>query len=471
MLPPLIPLQDMSYLPHQETAIRWMIEREDTPYLIFEDTSNENYIYGGILADEMGLGKTISVIGLMLNNPVPSTLVVAPLAVFSQWAEIGAKAGFSVFKQTGSHWTPLTRPGPQALYLANYERIVASPALTHTTWDRLVLDEAHKARNSKSQTFEQLVTIQANARWALTGTPLVNKIADITSLYRLLGSDQITASFKETLAPLATIMLARTRSQIPDGMPQDPTISHINLDFASEEESTFYKGIQGHIGAKWDRLKDRNDRDSVMLKLLLMLRLRQLSVHPQVYIESQRAKVSGQRNEYTVPDWKYSCTKFEQVKTMLAEFPDSDGTIIFCSFRKEIELFVQELKSTTAIFTYYGNMTESEKKEQIDGAKASLAAGQRTVMLVQINSGGTGLNLQFMNRVIFMSPWWNAALMDQAVGRVVRFGQTKPTYVYHIHLKQEEDAKTMNIDRFMFKKTEEKRMLCQRILNQANSTL
>ena len=100
-----------------------------------------------------------------------------------------------------------------------------------------------------------------------------------------------------------------------------------------------------------------------------------------------------------------------------------------------------------------------------------MAAGERTVMLVQINSGGTGLNLQFMNRVIFMSPWWTAALMDQAVGRVVRFGQEKPTFVYHVQLKQEDEGTVMNIDRFMYKKTEEKRVLCQTVLNIANRTV
>ena len=462
------PINGLTYMRHQETAIRWMMMREDEPYECKGD-DEPAYIYGGILADEMGLGKTISVIGLILNNPVPRTLVVGPLAVLKQWADIAAKADISVYKQVGSQWQTISvGENNTAIYLTNYERILVSPTATHEKpWDRLVLDEAHKARNHNSQTFAQLTTIISTTRWALTGTPIVNKMRDLVNLYCLIGSETENMSSTEALRPLPQLMLARTREMVPEGMPSDPKIKHINLDFASEEEAAFYKGIQGNISAKWNKIKDRNDRDAVMLKLLLMLRLRQISVHPQVYIDAQRKKVK----DYTVADWDYTCTKFEHIKNIIADFPKNDGTVIFCSFRTEIELFKAELKKEANVFVYYGGMTEEQRATNINSAKASVEAGERTVMLVQINSGGTGLNLQFMNRVIFMSPWWTAALMDQAVGRVVRFGQEKPTFVYHVQLKQEDEGTVMNIDRFMYKKTEEKRVLCQTVLNIANRTV
>ena len=459
-------IPDITYMPHQEAAINWMIEREDDPYEFIDESGEPQYVYGGILADEMGLGKTISVIGLLLNNPVPRTLVVAPLAVLGQWAAIAEKAGFLVFKQTGPSWEPVaasTGTTTNAVYLVNYERVIINPTATHEKpWDRIVLDEAHKARNHKSQTFQQIVNIKSTTRWALTGTPVVNKLADLVNLYRLIGSNVATMSSTQALAPIGDLMMARTRDMLPEGtMPSDPKVAHISLDFTSKQEETFYKGIQGALAARWDRFKYRTDSDATMKKLLLMLRLRQLSVHPQVYIDSQKA------NGISMPDWPHSCTKFEHVKKMLSEFPKGDGTVVFCSFRREIEMFQEDLKTDANVFVYYGGMTEEQRAAQIEGAKASVAASKRTVMLVQINSGGTGLNLQFMNRCIFMSPWWTAALMDQAVGRIVRFGQEKKTFVYHIQLKQEEDEKVMNIDRYMFKKVVEKRILCETVLKRA----
>jgi SNF2 family DNA or RNA helicase len=466
-------LAGITYMSHQETAIRWMMQREQEPYEFVNAEEETHYVYGGILADEMGLGKTISVIGLMLNNQVPRTLVVGPVAVLSQWGDIAAKAGFTVFKQgVSATWDLVTRGSStaDAIYLVNYERILANPALTHEfPWDRIVLDEAHKARNPKSQVFEQIMTIKSVTRWVLTGTPIVNKMKDLVALYRLIGSECVKLSATEALKPLPELMLARTRAMLRsagvDNMPGDPKVAHIKLDFASTQEETFYKGIQGGLAAKWDKFKYRSDRDAIMMKLQLMLRLRQLSVHPQVYIDAQKA------NSVKMPDWVYGCTKFEYVKKMLAEFPESDGTVIFCSFRREIEMLQDYLNEDTHCFLYYGGMTEEQRTAVVADAKASIEAGQRTVMLVQINSGGTGLNLQFMNRAIFMSPWWTAALMDQAIGRIVRFGQEKKTFIYHIHLKQEETEQIMNIDNFIFKKTQEKRILCRTILKHAAQEL
>ena len=471
MAPTLTPIPGLTYMPHQETAIRWMSKREDTPCEFTMD-NHTSFIYGGILADEMGLGKTISVVGLMLNNPVPATLVVAPLAVLNQWGDLAAKAGFSVFQQRSSSWTPLHRGGSNVLYLTNYERIVACPSATQeTAFDRIVLDEAHKARNHRSATFHALLKIQANSRWALTGTPIVNKVEDLITLYRLIGYEKQThttdkrAEIKIAVEAISDLMLARCRDQIPEGMPSDPIIKTIQLEFSSLEEEIFYTGIQGKITAKWKRLS--SDADSNFQRLVLMLRLRQISVHPQVYIDAMRQK----NKNYPVGDWQFGSTKFEKVKGLLKTFPSTDGTVIFCSFTKEIELLAAELATSHKVFTYNGGMSGEERAAQVQGAKDAVTAGSPTVMLVQIHSGGTGLNLQFMNRAIFLSPWWTAALMDQAVGRIVRVGQEKKTYVYHLRLRLEEDQQIKNIDKRMMSKVDEKRRLATYILAKADNSL
>lgn len=448
-----------------------MMKREDTPYDFTAD-NHTSHLYGGILADEMGLGKTISVVGLMLNNPVPATLVVAPLAVLGQWADIAAKAGFTVSQLGSSAWTPLhLGTSSNELYLANYERLRQMPHAV-TSIDRIVLDEAHKARNFRSATFQALLKIQANTRWALTGTPIVNKMDDLIALYRLIGYERQMngtsdkrAELKEVVSAVNALMLARRRDQIPEGMPSDPIVKTIQLEFSSQEEEVFYTGIQGKICARWKRLSSAEDAG--FQRLVLLLRLRQISVHPQVYIEAMRTK----NKNYSVEDWQFGSTKFEKVKGLLNTFPNTDGTVVFCSFIKEIELLAAELAPTHKVFTYSGSMNSEERTAQVEGARASVVAGIPTVMLIQIHSGGTGLNLQFMNRAIFLSPWWTAALMDQAVGRIVRVGQEKKTYVYHLRLRLEEDEQVKNIDMRMMSKVDEKRRLAEYVLAKAESSL
>jgi hypothetical protein len=136
-----------------------------------------------------------------------------------------------------------------------------------------------------------------------------------------------------------------------------------------------------------------------------------------------------------------------------------------------MELFSKRIGSEANTFLYYGGQDQSARDGQINGAKASVEAGIKpTIFLVQIHAGGTGLNLQFMNNVIFMSPWWTAALMDQAVARVVRYGQTKPVVVHHIHLEGEMTG-LKNIDRVMYSTAEGKRATCQRAISMANNTM
>ena len=73
-----------------------------------------------------------------------------------------------------------------------------------------------------------------------------------------------------------------------------------------------------------------------------------------------------------------------------------------------------------------------------------------------------GLNLQEYDRVIFVSPWWTSALMDQAIARAVRMGQTKVVHVYHLHLKAEQEN-TINIDTIVNEKAEQKRVMLKKL--------
>jgi len=72
--------------------------------------------------------------------------------------------------------------------------------------------------------------------------------------------------------------------------------------------------------------------------------------------------------------------------------------------------------------------------------------GKAVVVVVQIVSGGAGLNLQFCRRILFLSQHWNPAVVHQAVGRAVRIGQR---FSVQIHLFRIVDDVLDNIDRRM----------------------
>ncbi len=111
---------------------------------------------------------------------------------------------------------------------------------------------------------------------------------------------------------------------------------------------------------------------------------------------------------------------------------------------------------------YSGAMSAKERADAIETSKSLLIGSQQEVLLVQLQSGGVGLNLQHCDRVVFMGPWWTAALMDQAIGRAVRIGQNDQVEVHRLILKEEA---SMNIDKKMLVAADRKRDLCNRFLS------
>ena len=103
-------------------------------------------------------------------------------------------------------------------------------------------------------------------------------------------------------------------------------------------------------------------------------------------------------------------------------------------------------------------MSLEERTQAIQDSHKKSEGNQQDIFLIQLQAGGTGLNLQHYDRVIFSSPWWTAALMDQALGRALRIGQVNTVHVYWLHLSVET---TFNIDQFIEEKATTKRSLAE----------
>jgi SNF2 family DNA or RNA helicase len=197
--------------------------------------------------------------------------------------------------------------------------------------------------------------------------------------------------------------------------------------------------------------------------MMMLLRLRQISVHPQVYINAKRREHSL----YTRNDWIDPSTKLYKIRDIIeAEAMDVEPHhyIIFCQFHDEMEIVKEYLQSTSLIdhdniLMYHGSLTQKQRSAVLTHSKQIVTT---SVMLIQIQAGGVGLNLQEYDRIIFVSPYWTSALMDQAVARAVRMGQTRIVHVYHL-LLEDEDEKSINIDGFINSKAEEKRDMLEEL--------
>jgi SNF2 family DNA or RNA helicase len=422
---------------------------------------------GGILCDEMGLGKTIQMLGLMKESP-KKTLLVGPLSVLTQWEEAAKRCGFPVWKThpTKSEWLCVTEEGQGPnLYLINYERASYRKQLVSELWPRIIYDEAHRLGNSKTRCFKTASDIQAEHKWFLTATPITNKLENLMALLRLLGYEKLKPSLQSLEPILSTSLLCRKMSDLRDAIPSLPQaatcIKH-SLDFDSEEEAEFYRGIQGILQRRFRMLETESAGKGEYFRLIM--RLRQISLHPQVYIAARKR----QWRNYERDDFLNPSTKFNKLTDLIkAECEENHRWLIFCHFHEEMQLLQEHLLDCPVVREcgiYSGHLSAEERMEVIKTSKEPLAGCQQEVLLVQLQAGGVGLNLQHFDRVVFVGPWWTAAIMDQAIGRAVRIGQTKKVVVHHLILKEEE---TFNIDKMMLEKAESKRDLCEKILGLA----
>jgi transcription termination factor 2 len=464
---PLKPLwEGFNYMEHQTFGIRWMIAREkatDGPQ-------------GGILADDMGLGKTIQIAGLIKNNQrkmAEQVLLVTPVAVLHQWKAVLHRAGMTVkvpLPKSTCSWRVehegKSKYVPQ-VHVVGYEyllnnRLLATPFI----WDRVVFDEAHRLNGPSVGllTFQ----IKRTSTWLLTGTPVVNSIKDLNRLFAIVGiKTEVGVGLNDAI--IKQYVLARNmdqlRASIPDAPPV-PVSEVLKLDFNTDDEAEFYRGMTGFITRRWAAIKEDGGTGSALATIQLYMRLRQLSLHPQVYISARKKAF---KNLYTRADWTGSSTKFDAIRGLIEGADAPHKWLLFCHFHEEMDLLEASLKELPAVgrIQKYNGALSHKEKEAVLAETMRPCEGQE-VLIIQLQSGGVGINLQHFDRIIFSGPWWTKALMDQAVARAVRIGQKKVVRCYHLVLKEEE---ALNIDKKMVDKATEKGLLCKAVLAAATKEI
>lgn len=456
-----------------------MLEKEqtgtDVPHRRGSATTT---IYGGLQCDDMGLGKTMQIVATMVNHPLDATLLIAPVAMIQTWTEVCIRAGFLVFQvspKESHYWECVNsdesimdvRPHFQndrpEVYITNYQKLYTQPGTFQLDWDRVVLDEAHTIRNPDGEMAYWARKLNAEIRWVVTGTPLVNSLRDVVSLLAFLGVPHSPLwRWEPHLArALPDLVLHRSleslRSVLLDAPPH-PMITELSLEFDTEREEEFYYGVQGSTQSMTK--KYARDQLSMAEAFKMLLRLRQLSVHPQIYINAKRRE----DRSYERPNWCEPSTKMNAVAEIIRKDDGDDEVhryILFCQFTEEMLLFrefllAEQLVKEENILQYDGSLSQEERTTVLNYSKATT---ERTVLLLQIQAGGVGLNLQEYDRMIFVSPWWTAALRNQAIARAVRMGQKKVVHVYHLKLEIEDDEDIIGIDQLVNGKAEEKQKM------------
>jgi SNF2 family DNA or RNA helicase len=462
--------KDAIYHDHQEYGIRWMLDCEKKGFPIPE---TEKVVRGGILGDKMGVGKTIQSIGLIVNGDGLSTLVVTPLAVRGQWESEFRRSDVNLYLPTqwGQTWKAQGAlvPGRRTVYLVHYDKVASKPELCKgRVYDRMILDEAHTIRNAGTRKALSILKIAESVKykWALTGTPITNSMDDCTTYLKFIGFPTAPGKkWQESYMEWAqNIYLSRRLTECPlkgdSIIPPTPIEEVRRLDFTSKQEEAVYAGILKNEESKWRDARALEGRAYILEKFAILLRLRQVSVNPQIYIKARTKEPFG----WSGPQFNHVSRKFDEVSHLMREAHEAGEAhkwIVFCQFHEEMILMEAFLKAhpfVGQILQYHGGMSMKEREAALKESKSvpEEEGSRQDVFLIQLKAGSTGLNLQQYDRIIFVSPWWTPSEMEQAKARAVRIGQKKVVKIYQLQLRTEEG---FNIDEFMMDKVFQKKEL------------
>jgi SNF2 family DNA or RNA helicase len=452
----IVPYNDFQYLPHQVEGITWMMRRE---------SKQAPFCRGGILADEMGLGKTWETIGLLLNMPVANTLLIVPSVLQPQWeaclarSNIATRVLISTTKCGQGNWrmnkTPASRAGI-LVFITTYDRATRIvDDLNTVEFDRVICDEGHALKNGyRTNRFTQIARIDSTVRWVLTGTPVQNSIKNFTNLLSFISADAITDKHGATKACNEIILrrvLADVRADLPDLPPLPQHYVHpVSLPEGSEEKIVFDRLVSRFVDAI-----EAEMQQCVILELYL--RIRQFTAYPQIYVDAMRRKYP----DYPRKTWEFTSSKIQAFSSLMTRL-EAKPTIVFTAFRGEYDAATAALRSAGyRVWGINGSMSASDREHSLRLAAESVRDGHAaTAMVVNIVTGNAGLNMQFMSRIVFLSTHWNPSVMDQAVARAYRIGQTERVEVHHILLSDEADK---NLDRYIVNMHSHKRSIAKAV--------
>ncbi len=419
---------DADLRPYQQRGLAWLAEMADLRL-------------GGVLADDMGLGKTIQVLALhLLRRGSGPTLVVCPATLMSNWEREAAKftPGVDVrrYHGTGRSLDDVIAAGAdnEGIIVCTYGIARRDAALlAEVPWGLVVADEAQAIKNPMSRTARAMRTIPSTARFALTGTPVENRLSDLWALLDwttpgLLG--KLDAFQREVATPIererdeeATARLSaivqpfllrrrKTDPHIaPDLPPKTETDHFVGL---TVEQATLYKAVVDELK---DDVEDAEGFDRKGLVLKLLTALKQICNHPAQYL-GQDTPLVGRSG------------KLDAASDLLSVIVDEgDAALVFTQYVHMGHLLSAHL-DTLGIESQFlhGSVPVGQREQMVD----RFQAGDVPVFVISLKAGGTGLNLTRATHVFHYDRWWNPAVEDQASDRAWRIGQDRPVQVHRM---------------------------------------
>ena len=434
--------------------------------------------FGGILADDMGLGKTIQVISLLLDEKQkclaegkkPGTsLIVCPASLVYNWEyEIHNFAPeLEVEAITGFGWSREYRLQSVEDYdviITSYELLRRDIQLYENMEFRFqIIDEAQYIKNPATQSAKAVKVIHSRTRFALTGTPIENRLSELWSIFDYLmpgflfsyqkfkknfeapivkdGNSDVLWNLHQLTGPF---ILRRLKKDVLKELPDK--LENIIYSRFDEEQKELYTANAVKLKRELEGQSDQEYGSGRMQVLAELTKLRQVCCDPKLYYENYRGRSA----------------KLDTCMELLGGAVEAGHKVLlFSQFTSMLDIIGRRLDKDKV---KYHVLTGATSKEDRMRMVNQFHEDDVPVFLISLKAGGTGLNLTAADVVIHYDPWWNVAAQNQATDRTHRIGQDKQVTVFKLIMKD-------TIEESILKLQEAKRSLAEQIITEGTVSL
>jgi SNF2 family DNA or RNA helicase len=399
---------------YQKTGINWCVDKERNGVELEKD---KDKIYGGLICDEMGLGKTFQIILTILSTYLPKTLIVLPRILLEQWEEIFIK--YLNHKPLIYHGKCKSKLAIEDLktapiILTTYHMLLKQKNqinnIQEIEWDRIIFDEAHHLRNKKTKLYIAAVSLKSKIKWLITGTPIQNHMQDIYSLFDILKINKSYYKCETNFSIIVEkLILKRTKEEVGLNLPSLNEHT-IYVDWKDEKEKT--QAIECHNKLSFSGLEIKDTLTNFEI-LKYFIKCKQSCIDLSLICDNSNH------------------TKLDRVIETIKERKTSKK-LIFCHFKKEIKYLHTKLLSEKFKVEYFDGSVSMKTRKLI-------LENEPDILILQIQTGCEGLNLQQFNDVYFVSLSWNPAIESQAIARCHRIGQTSEINVFRFKMSSFDD--------------------------------
>lgn len=428
---------------YQVTGVKWLYTLAKTGF-------------GGILADEMGLGKTIQVIyyikQMLKDNENNKFLIVVPTSLAYNWDHEFDSFGSNIKRKIcvgnkDKRTKILSDLNDTNVIITTYGLLREDEELyNNLNFNTMVIDEAQNIKNNMAGITKVVKKINAETKFALTGTPLENSILELWSIfdfimpgylasltkfqskYKIKDFDEDSEILIKGLSKqINPFILRRKKQDVVKELP-DKLINDIYIELKDEQKKLYVAELE-RVKEEMEKIIETEGMNKARFLILqLLTKLRQICIDPSIVYDN----------------YKDGSNKLEQLESIVNEYIKNNHKIlIFSSFKTALNI-VKEKLNKAKIKTYMidGSVPAKDRIEMVDNFNND---DDVKVFLIMLKSGGTGLNLATADVVIHLDLWWNPQAENQATDRAHRIGQKNTVEVIHLITKGTIEEKILEL--------------------------